>query len=102
MAASKIMAKLKRFCIYHPLKLLIKHSILPIVTGRYANIERHERVCNLCDKQSVGDEYHYIFICPEFNLERLKYLGTKQFRYPNVLAMEKLFNSKNIQTISNL
>ena len=75
---------------------------LPIVTGRHANIERHERVCHLCDKQSFGDEYNYIFICPAFNLERAKYLDTKWFTYPNVLKMETLFNSKDFQTISNL
>ena len=63
---------------------------LPIVTGRHANIERHERVCHLCDKQSVGEEYHYVFICPAFNTERAKYLDTKQIRYPNVLAISNL------------
>ena len=36
---------------------------LPIETGRYTNIEIHLRVCRLCNFISIGDEYHYLFLC---------------------------------------
>ena len=68
----------------------------------HANIERDERVCHLCYKQSVGNEYHYIIFCPGFNLERSKYLDTKRYKHPDGLVMETLFNSKDIHTTSNL
>ena len=43
---------------------------LPIVTGRYQKVSREERLCTLCDSQSVGDEYHYLFQCPSAQAER--------------------------------
>ena len=39
---------------------------LPIETGRWENITRSERVCTLCDKNLIGDEYHYVFECDFF------------------------------------
>ena len=37
--------------------------MLPIETGRYTNVERHLRVCRRCNLNSIGDEYHYLFVC---------------------------------------
>ena len=47
---------------------------LPDVAGRYNNIERCNRVCSLCNLNTVGDEYHYIYVCPAFNQERVAYV----------------------------
>ena len=40
----------------------------PIEQGRYKNIPREQRICNLCCNNRVGDEFHYLFICNEFSL----------------------------------
>ena len=40
----------------------------PIEQGRYKNIPREQRICNLCCNNLVGDEFHYFFICNEFSL----------------------------------
>ncbi len=37
---------------------------LPIETGRWNGIERSERKCNLCNLKDIGDEFHYLLICP--------------------------------------
>ena len=42
---------------------------LPIVTGRWFNIERDDRICHLCNSD-VGDEFHYIFNCTSLSAER--------------------------------
>ena len=34
------------------------HKLI-IETGRWENIERTERICNLCNNHSIGDEFHY-------------------------------------------
>ena len=34
---------------------------LPIEKGRFLNIERNERICLLCNKNELGDEFHYLF-----------------------------------------
>ena len=36
---------------------------LPIETGRWRNIDRGNRYCNLCNCQKLGDEYHYVLEC---------------------------------------
>ena len=44
----------------------------PIEQGRYRNIPREQRICNLCCNNLVGDEFHYLFICNEFSLTQRK------------------------------
>ena len=36
---------------------------LPIEIGRHKHIDRNYRICTLCDKHDLGDEYHYMLIC---------------------------------------
>ena len=43
---------------------------LPIETGRWSNIDRNLRMCTMCDRKSIGDEYHYIMECTYFSNER--------------------------------
>ena len=42
---------------------------LPIEVGRWANVERHNR---LCQSREIGDEFHYVLQCPNFASERKK------------------------------
>ena len=39
---------------------------LAIEKGRHAKLERHRRICNMCNLGCVEDEYHFILICPKF------------------------------------
>ena len=45
---------------------------LPMESGRWQNIDRNMRTCNLCDKKEIGDEFHYILECNYFNNIRKK------------------------------
>ena len=42
------------------------HSLL-IESGRFNNIDVHDRICPLCDTNEIEDEYHFVLICPFFN-----------------------------------
>ena len=42
----------------------------PIEQGRYKNIPREQRICNLCCNNLVVDEFHYLFVCNEFSLRQ--------------------------------
>ena len=46
----------------------------PIKQGRYKNIPREQRTCNLSYNNFVGDEFHYIFVCHEFSLRKRRQL----------------------------
>ena len=37
---------------------------LPIERGRFSNIERERRFCQLCNGNMIGDEFHFIIECP--------------------------------------
>ena len=46
-------------------------GILPlnIETGRYFQKELNERLCLLCNQNSIKDEHHYLLSCPVYNAE---------------------------------
>ena len=58
----------------HLAKFRTSNHDLAIEKGRHAKIERHMRMCNMCNLGCVEDEYHYILICPKYEYLREKYL----------------------------
>ena len=38
-----------------------------------------ERICKLCDIESCEDEFHFIFICPKYNIEHIS--NQEQLKY---------------------
>ena len=58
---------------------------LSIETGKFFNIDRSERHCNLCNVNELGDEFHYLFKCTFFNNARAKFLPRNICNNPNVL-----------------
>ena len=75
---------------------------MPIVTGRHKNILRNERFCNLCNKNQIGDEFHYLFQCGFFLEEWKNHIKRYYWKYPNTFKMDELFNSKQKSIFSNL
>jgi hypothetical protein len=74
---------------------------LSIVTGRYQNIERTVRMCNMCTQQKLGDEFHYLFECPALVTEICKYVKTYYRIRPNTLKINTLFKSANKRDTSH-
>ena len=69
----------------------ISNHRLPIELGRYNEIVRKDRLCTLCQSNDIGDEYHYLFICPFVKSSRDKYIPKTCIRNPSVLKFcEKL------------
>lgn len=56
---------------------------LPIETGRWSNIERCHRICLLCNKNTLGDEYHYVMECQAFSIFRNKLIEEKHLSNVN-------------------
>ena len=54
----------------------------PIEKGRFLDIKRYERVCQLCNKNEIEDEFHYFLNCDFFNRSRLKFLPLWSFQSP--------------------
>jgi hypothetical protein len=58
---------------------------LPIDIGRWQNIERNNRICLLCDTNTIGDEFHYILHCRYFEHNRKNLIPNYFRNRPNVL-----------------
>ena len=83
-------------------KFRCSNSNIPIVAGRYNNIDFDNWLCNLCNREEIGDEFHYIMICPFFNEERKKHLNSSYWRIPNRSKFGYLFTSIDIKVLQNL
>ena len=75
-------------------KCSLSHK-LPIEKGHFLNIERNERICLLCNKNELGDEFRYLCNCEFFHISRIKFIPLWRFRSPNSLKFEKLMNSED-------
>ncbi len=58
----------------------LRYGILPlrIETGRYKNERREERICNLCDTNTVESVEHFLFECSMYDLQRLNFVNNAQ------------------------
>ena len=67
----------------------IRCGVLPlhIETGRYRNLKVEERLCKVCESQSVENEFHFIFDCPAYSQLRLVNYNWIIMAYPNVFNM---------------
>ena len=62
---------------------------LPIETGRWEDIERTERLCNLCNNHNIGDEFIYVLECPALIEDRRNYLGQYYCSHYNILKLKQ-------------
>ena len=68
---------------------------LPISEGRYL-ADTPVKMCLLCNSEDSGDEYHYVMVCPVFNLSRAKYIKRYYYTRPNTLMFSQLFNFRKL------
>ena len=98
--------KLEKYLLCLPTNLAIAlckfrclNSNLPVEKGRFYGIERANRLCTLCNRQEIGDEFHYLFNCNHFINERRKYIPRNFYRYPNVFNFRNLMCSTDKNTL---
>ena len=75
---------------------------MPIEQGRWKNIERENRKCELCENNEIGDEYHYILNCRYFKEVRNKYVKKRFTVRPNAITFKELMGTKNKINLVNL
>ena len=73
---------------------------LPIEKGRHLDIPRAERKCELCNR--IGDEFHFLFECPNFRLDRKHFLNKSFQSTVNADNYCKLFSTTNLKTLCKL
>jgi hypothetical protein len=72
---------------------------LAVETGRYNDVERHNRHCNLCNEAQLGDEYHVLLECknPTILAMRQKYIPLYYRTRPNMLKFTYLLESCSVR-----
>ena len=53
-------------------KMRISCHLLTIESGRYKKIPRVERLCPLCNRSEIGDEFHYLLKCTHSSLSNIR------------------------------
>ena len=84
-----------------------RNTKIPVVILGYTNrnnptIAYEDRICDLCDKNELGDEYHYILECPVFQTPRNRYISDFYKRNPSMEKFTLLLQSNSIAVLSKL
>ena len=83
-------------------KFRTENHKFPVETGRWNNIEHGDRKCNLCTTNDVGDNFHYLMVCPYFNDDRRRFLPKIYFTRPNILKFQEIMAITNKKQLYNL
>ena len=72
---------------------------LHIERGRWTHTELRDRICDLC-LENIGDEYHYLFKCIKFSVERKSLIPTKYITNHNVIKFNPFLNKQFYPRVS--
>ena len=89
-------------CIVTLLRFRTTNNFLPVNGLRYQNIDRHERICTKCALNEVGDEFHFILVCPFFSAKRNEILPKYYNSRPNAIKFQSLMSSNHKQLLLKL
>lgn len=85
-------------------KFRMSNFRIPIETGGWQNIAKEDRICSKCLRNTIGDEFHYLFVCSNlgiYNL-RIKYIPQYYIRYCNVEKMAGMFALCNTELLKKI
>ena len=83
-------------------KFRMQSNALNIETGRYRSVDRNLRLCTLCSRNEVEDEFHFILVCPVYNDIRRRYIKPYYLRRTCVFKLVQLFSARSTKTLTNL
>ena len=72
-----------------------------IEKGRHIGISREHRFCIHCDNV-IEDEFHFLLVCPLYDILRVKYIPNHFYENPNLYNFVSLMSMKNTMIIRNL
>ena len=87
---------------YRNILAKIRLNTQSIELGRHRNVPRNVRKCILCDMSDIEDEYHFILVCPSYNLLRQQYIPRYYHVRPSMLKLVELIKNSNIQMLNKL
>ena len=58
--------------------------------------------CTLCSLKEIGDQYHYLLVCPEFEIPRMEHIRKYYYSQPNKNKLTQLLHGQNYSEIIHL
>ena len=83
------------------LKFRTANNKFPVETGRYNATPYNERKCPYCVNM-IGDEYHYLLECKQFERQRKKLINKTYYTHPSMIKYQALLNSTDILELNKL
>ena len=83
------------------LKFRTRNHHLPVETGRWKGVTFDRRICQGFHVE-LGDEFHYLFICPQFSEDRKKYLRKYYYKKPNTYKFNELMKTTDHKQLKSL
>ena len=72
------------------------------VSKVYKHADTYDTKCKICDKNEIGDEFHYLFICPVFQEDRNRLLKEYYRKFPSMYKFIELMSTTNIKDLRKL
>lgn len=83
-------------------KIRMSSHCLNIEYGRHRNIERQNRLCELCDKLTIEDEFHFVLECNIFKDIRMKFIPKYYRQRPSMMKFVELMKTENKRLLHNI
>lgn len=77
-------------------KLRTTNHKLAVERGRYVNIPRHLRFCEMCGEDVMGDEFHFLLQCSRLSDVRKQFLPRYYTKHVNMPKFIQLMKCENI------
>ena len=84
------------------MKLRTTNHKLPIETGRWENIPKVNRTCNICNSAAIADEFHFLFRCESLTYYRNAYLSKYTKNEINLATLKRLMNENKLKDLKNI
>lgn len=75
-------------------RLRLSSHCFPIEVQRYKDIERKDRLCDICDLEETGDENHYLLRCPNRQICEVRNYFFDKIKQKNIQFTQ--LSNKNI------
>ena len=56
---------------------------LEVEQGRYYNVAKNQRICKMCSKSEIEDEFHFLLVCPCYDNFRKMYINKYNYKKPS-------------------
>ena len=82
-------------------KFRCRSNYMPI-SKEYKHTDTYDTKCKICDKNEIGDEFHYLFICPVFQEDHNRFLKEYYRKFPSMYKFIELMSTTNMKNFKKL